>query len=267
MKIILLQIIAGSILIGSNLYSQVGAIPEQERYNLSIFFINYQESERAGTVTRGINLKFISKGKVRRIGADVGSLTREFSYTGQRNFSFVEEVIDEEGVVTHVPIVGADLGANGRKLIILIRDPSGRLIAKAIDVGASRFSENSVRCLNLARKQIRAKIGNSIRDLAPMGAGDFKVSGDTRKFVVPFILATAGQGDQPVVIENSRLSFKQGGRILLFLYHDPADLSRIKYRRAILSEEILYEDTSDDEVEETIEVDDDVSRREEMMEG
>ena len=267
MRFTVLYLIAGSILIGSNLYSQIGATPKVELYNLSLFFINYQETDNPRIRTTGINLKFISKGEVRRIGVDVGSLTREFSYTGQSNFSFVEEIVDEEGVITHVPILGADLGAKGRKVILIIRDPSGRLLSRVFDIGSSRFSKDSIRCINLARKQIRAKIGSSVRDISPMSVIDFEVRGDSRKFLIPFILATAGQGDQPVIIEKSRLAFKQGGRILLFLYHDPADLSRIKYRRSILSEEILYEDISDDEVEETIELDDDVTRREEMMES
>lgn len=266
MKTILLQLIAFSILIGSNLYSQVGAAPKVELYNLSIFFINYQETNSPRTNTIGINLKYISKGEVRRIGARVGSLTREFSYTGQRNFSFVEEVIDEEGVVTHVPIVGADLGAKGRKVVLLIRDPSGRLVSRVFDIGASKFSENSVRCLNLARKQIRAKIGSRIRDLSPMSARDFEVSGDTRKFIVPLILATAGQDDKAVIIEKSRISMKQGERSLVFLYHDPRDLSKVRYKRVTLSDELPFEDETDDEVEET-EVDDDAARQAEKEEA
>ena len=266
MKTILLQLTAFSILIGSNLYSQIGAAPKVELYNLSIFFINYQETDSPRTNTIGINLKYISKGEVRRIGARVGSLTREFSYTGQRNFSFVEEVIDEEGVVTHVPIVGADLGAKGRKVVLLIRDPSGRLVSRVFDIGASKFSENSVRCINLARKQIRAKIGSRIRDLSPMSARDFEVSGDTRKFLVPLILATAGQDDKAVIIEKSRISMKQGERSLVFLYHDPRDLRRVRYKRVTLSDELPFEDETDDEVEET-EVDDDAARQAEKEEG
>ncbi len=266
MKTILLQLIAFSILIGSNLYSQVGAAPKVELYNLSIFFINYQETNSPRTNTIGINLKYISKGEVRRIGARVGSLTREFSYTGQRNFSFVEEVIDEEGVVTHVPIVGADLGAKGRKVVLLIRDPSGRLVSRVFDIGASKFSENSVRCLNLARKQIRAKIGSRVRDLSPMSVRDFEVSGDTRKFLVPLILATAGQDDKAVIIEKSRISMKQGERSLVFLYHDPRDLSKVRYKRVTLSDELPFEDETDDEVEET-EVDDDAARQAEKEEA
>ena len=266
MKIILLQLVVGSILIESNLYSQVGAVPKVELYNLSIFFINYQQTDSARANTIGINLKYISKGEVRRIGARVGSLTREFSYTGQRNFSFVEEVVNEEGVVTHVPIVGADLGAKGRKVVLLIRDPSGRLVSRIFDISASKFSENSVRCINLARKQIRAKIGSRIRDLSPMSARDFEVSGDTRKFLVPLILATAGQGDKAVIIEKSRISMKQGERSLVFLYHDPRDLNKVRYKRVTLSDELAFEDETDDEVQET-EANDDAARRAEKEAG
>ncbi|GEM_PF-2031495 len=267
MKFTLLHLIVGSILIGSNLYSQVGATPKVELYNLSLFFINYQETDSPRTKTTGINLKYISKGEVRRIGARVGSLTREFSYTGQRNFSFVEEVIDEEGVVTHVPIVGADLGAKGRKVILVIRDPSGRLVSRVFDISGSKFSENSVRCINLARKQIRAKIGSRIRDLSPMSISDFEVSGDTRKFLVPLILATDGQGDKAVIIERSRISIKQGERSLVFLYHDTRDLRRVRYKRVTLSDELPFEDETDDEVQETEAVSDEAARDAEREEG
>lgn len=267
MKFILLQLIVGSILIGSNLYSQVGATPKVELYNLSLFFINYQETDSPRTKTTGINLKYISKGEVRRIGARVGSLTREFSYTGQSNFSFVEEIINEEGVITHVPITGADLGAKGRKVILVIRDPSGRLVSRVFDIGGSKFAENSVRCINLARNQIRAKIGSRTRDLSPMSVSDFEVSGDTRKFLVPLILATSGEGDKPVIIEKSRLSIKQGERSLVFLYHDPRDLRRVRYKRVVLSDELPFEDETDDEVEETEAVGDEAARDAEREEG
>ena len=267
MKFTLLHLIAGSILIGSNLYSQVGAPPQMELYNLSLFFINYQETDSPRTKTTGINLKYISKGEVRRIGARVGSLTREFSYTGQSNFSFVEEIINEEGVITHVPIAGANLGAKGRKVILVIRDPSGRLVARVFDIGASKFSENSVRCINLARNQIRAKIGSGIRDLSPMSVGDFEVSGDTRKFLVPLILATTGQGDKQAIIERSRISVKEGGRSLVFLYHDPRNLSKVRYKRVVLSDELPFEDETDDVVEETEAVGDEAARDAEREEN
>ena len=267
MKFTLLHIIFVLILIGSNLHSQVVATPKVERYNLSLFFINYQETDSLRTKTTGINLKYISKGEVRRIGARVGTLTREFSYTGQSNFSFVEETINEEGVITHVPIVGADLGEKGRKIILVIRDPSGRLVSRVFDIGGSKFSENSVRCINLARNQIRAKIGSHIRDLSPMSVSDFEVSGDTRKFLVPLILATSGEGDKPVIIEKSRLSIKQGERSLVFLYHDPRALIRVRYKRVVLSDELPFEDETDDEVEETEAVGDDAARNAEREEG
>ena len=267
MKFILLHLIVSSILIGSNLYSQVGAPPKAEPYNLSLFFINYQETDSPRTKTTGINLKYISKGQVRRIGARVGSLTREFSYTGQSNFSFVEEIIDEEGVVTHLPIFGGDLGAKGRKVIIVVRDPGGRLFCKVFDIGASKFLENSVRCINLARKQIRAKIGSGIKDLSPMSVRDFEVSGDTQKFLIPLILATTDQGDRPVIIEKSRLSIKQGGRSVVFLYHDPRDLTKVRYKRVTLSDELPFEDETDDEVEETEAISDETAREAERKEG
>jgi hypothetical protein len=197
----------------------------------------------------------------------VGSLTREFSYTGQSNFSFVEEIIDEEGVVTHVPIFGGDLGAKGRKVIIVVRDPGGRLFCKVFDIGASKFLENSVRCINLARKQIRAKIGSGIKDLSPMSVRDFEVSGDTQKFLIPLILATTDQGDRPVIIEKSRLSIKQGGRSLVFLYHDPRDLTKVRYKRVPLSDELPFEDETDDEVEETEAINDENAREGERKEG
>ena len=267
MKFTLLHLIVGSILIGSNLYSQVGTPPKVEPYNLSLFFINYQETGSPRTMAAGINLKYISKGEVRRIGARVGSITREFSYTGQSNFSFVEEIVDEEGVVTHVPIFGGDLGAKGRKVIIVVRDPGGRLFCKVFDIGASKFLENSVRCINLARKQIRAKIGSGIKDLSPMSVRDFEVSGDTQKFLIPLILATTDQGDRPVIIEKSRLSIKQGGRSLVFLYHDPRDLTKVRYKRVPLSDELPFEDETDDEVEEAEAISEETAREGERKEG
>ena len=267
MKFTLSCLVAGSILIGSNLYSQVGATPKVELYNLSLFFINYQETGSASTTTTGINLKYISKGEVRRIGARVGSLTREFSYTGQSNFSFVEEIINDEGVITHVPILGTDLGTKGRKVILVVRAPSGRLVSRVFDIRRSKFSENSVRCINLARNQIRAKIGSRIKDLSPMSVSDFEVSGDTRKFLVPFILVKSSDGDKPVIIEKSRLSIKQGERNLVFLYHDPRDLRRVRYKRVTLSDELPFEDETDDEVQETEAVGDEAARDAEREEG
>ena len=152
-------------------------------------------------------------------------------------------------------------------MILLIRDPSGRLVSRVFDISGSKFSENSVRCINLARKQIRAKIGSRIRDLSPMSVSDFEVSGDTRKFLVPLILATDGQGDKAVIIERSRISIKQGERSLVFLYHDTRDLRRVRYKRVTLSDELPFEDETDDEVQETEAVSDEAARDAEREEG
>ena len=100
-----------------------------------------------------------------------------------------------------------------------------------------------------------------------MSVRDFEVSGDTRKFLVPLILATTGEGDQPVIIEKSRLSIKEGGRNLVFLYHDPRDLTRLRYKRVNLSDELPFEDETDDEVEETEVVNDEAARDAEREEG
>ena len=99
-----------------------------------------------------------------------------------------------------------------------------------------------------------------------MSARDFEVSGDTRKFLVPLILATAGQGDKAVIIEKSRISMKQGERSLVFLYHDPRDLNKVRYKRVTLSDELAFEDETDDEVQET-EVNDDAARQAEKEAG
>lgn len=266
MRLIRLSIIAAAALLYSLLFSQSSSQIENRKYDLSIFFINYQASQNTAMKTVGINLNYISNGELRRIGAKVGQLTRDFTYTGQSNFSFIEEIMDAEGEVSYTPLVNAELGTNGRKLILLIRDPSGRLITKVFDLGASKFSKNTVRCINIARSQIRAKIGSRIKDLVPMNSVDFKVSGDKRKYLVPFILATVDQEAQPVVLEKGRLSIRNEERILILFYHDPRNLSRIRYKRITLTDEPIFEDTSDDEVEET-EADNDAARKAEKEEA
>ena len=233
-------------LIGGQLFSQSSIQASIGRYSLSVFFINYQEAVSAGTNSSGINLSYLSRGKVTRVRAKESALTRDLNYVGPSKFSFVKEITKPDGTVTYAPLVSANLGAKGRKCIVLIRDPNGRLVSKVFDISGAEFAENTVRCINLSRNSIRAKVGSRINDLSSMDAIDFEVSGKSQKFLVPFILATVNQGAKPVIIENGRLTIRQGGRILVLLYHDPKDLSNVRYRRIALTKQLQFEETAVD---------------------
>ena len=246
MRPFFLYIAAVIILICGQLFSQSSIQASNGRYSLSVFFIDYQEAVRAGTNSNMINLSYVSRGKVTRVRAKESSLTRDLNYVGPSKFSFVKEITKPDGTVTYAPLFSADLGVEGRKCIVLIRDPNGRLVSKVFDISASKFPENTVRCINLSRNSIRAKVGSRINDLSPMLASDFTVNGDTQKFLVSFILAIVNKTAKPVIIENGRLTIRQGGRILVFLYHDPKDLSNVRYRRISLTKQLQFEDPADD---------------------
>lgn len=218
--------------------------PTENAYTFSVVYLNYQPRADRQKEVPGINLKFLSGEEVFHISAVERGMSRDFNYRGAQELVFVKEAKGPEGEPIYQALVSAALGAPGRKLVVVLRNPEGGLLARSFDVDADNFPENTVRLINYSQHTVKAQVGDPIAVVEPMQVKDYKVEGGKRKFLVALTMA-ATDGERSYIIEKRRFAAAQNGRKILLLYHNPRRLSQVTYTSFTLAGLPEFENTSD----------------------
>ena len=200
-------------------------VPE---YAFSVVYLSYQGGEVLKKRVPGINLKFRSDKVTCHVSAREEMMSRSFFYRGSTPLVFYKEVTGAEGEVIYQPLVRVQLGKPGRKLIVIVRNETGALQAFTFDMNEEIFLPGTVRLLNFSKQVVRGKIAENMVMVPTMKMHDFRVEGESRKFLVSLILA-ASDGEELYLIEKRRFSTSRNGRKILFIYPDPKNLNRVTY--------------------------------------
>ncbi|MGC6455963.1 MAG: hypothetical protein ACON46_05480 [Coraliomargaritaceae bacterium] len=199
-----------------------------EEFAFSVIYLNYERGEALKKRVPGINLKFRTDEKIYHLSAAEESISRTFIYRGSDPLVFYREVTSPEGEEIYQPLVSAQLGQPGRKLIVIVRNEVGALQAFTFSMNKDIFLPGTVRLLNFSKQLVRAKIAENTAEVRSMGIHDFQVEGESRKFIVSLILA-ADDGEEIYLIEKRRFAVSKNGRKLLFIYPDSKKLDRVTY--------------------------------------
>lgn len=230
--------------------AQIAPMQEEAAYAFSVVYLNYQDHGASDERVPGIDLKFKTGDDVFNLSVIEGSMSRDFSYRGLKDLVFLKEVKGPEGELLYQPLVSAQLGAPGRKLIVVLRKSTGALVAYPFDIDAKDFRPNTVRLINLSQQMIKAQVGEPVAIVDAMSVHDYKVEGDARKFLVSLIIV-ASDGENPYVIEKRRLAAAKNGRKVLLLFHDPRRLGKVTYASYTIGAVPPFENSSDRPVAES----------------
>lgn len=225
-------------------FAQLAPAQEEGIYTFSVVYFNYQHGGSNDKQVPEINLEFQVGDEVYNLRAIEGGMSREFGYRGAKDLVFLKQIKGPEGEILYEPLVTADLGSVGRKLVVVLRNPSGDLVAHSFDIDARDFLPNTVRLINFSQQVIKAQVGEPVAVVESMGVHDYKVEGDARKFLVSLIMV-ASDGKKPYVIEKRRFAAAQNGRKVLLLYHNPRKLEQVTYVSFTIGAVPPFENSSD----------------------
>ncbi|WOO40859.1 hypothetical protein [Rubellicoccus peritrichatus] len=224
-----------------------GASNANRSYTFYVLFLDYMSNENSNVIELGIDLKFATEGQVYQVGAMIGNITRAFSYIGPSMLTFFREQANAKGETIRVPMVSADLGKSGTKLVVVVRRQDGRLNAKAMDIDRSNFRDGNVRVVNFSSQEIMSKVGDNSARLSAMQSHDYPVTGKHKKFLVRLAIA-AFDGEESYIIENRRFAVRKNGRKLIVLHHSPNKPEKVIYTSFSLPEQSIVSNYSDEEV-------------------
>lgn len=173
-------------------------------------------------------LKFESDGEVFTVQAQSHGLSSLFSYEGAPELVFFKEVVGDEGEMIRQPIVRANLGESGRRVVFIRKSKTGKCYSSVLKVDPSFFQENHLRIQNLSNQVVRAKVSNRIEDLSSLAGHDFAIELKQGPPVVELLMA-AYDGERAYVIENKNYVFRQGNRKIILLYNDPKQGNQVRY--------------------------------------
>lgn len=238
--------------ISASLPSQVlGDVSQAEKiyeYNFHVIYLDYKQKPSANTIELGTNLSFFNAGKVYRIAALAGSMSRGFNYTGLSNLVFYESFNNDEGEKEYRPLVTAQMGDSGTKLVIVSRDPNNRLYAFAYDIDNANFKKGELRIVNLSRKLVAARVGDVGQKIKPMATEDFPLKGKDKRYLVRLAIAAMVDGEFSVV-ENRRYAVSQDSRKLIVIHQKTNNPSELGYTSFLVKDETEIENNSDAELE------------------
>ena len=217
-------------------------------YTFHVIFLDYKRVTTGEGIDLGINLSFFDAGKVFRITALAGDLTRAFKYTGSSNLVFYEVVINSEGKKEYQPIVKARMGKPGTKLVIVSKDTNGRLYAFPYDIDSMNFQKGELRVINLSRQYVAVRVGDEKQKIEPLAAHNFSLKGDQKRFLVRLAIA-ALRDDQLSLVENRRYAVSKERRKLILIHQKTNNPSELGYTSLVLNEVAEVENISDAEIE------------------
>jgi hypothetical protein len=178
-----------------------------------------------------------------------GGMSRYFSHQGASMLSFYrKDGTDAEGEIIYKAILNVDLGKSGQKLVFVIRNPIGKLMARTFEMNLEAFPLNSMQLLNFSERPVQARIAKAVGAVAPFKAKNFSVELKKRKEALDFALATEVDG-KPQVIEITRLAFTKNGRRLILVHDDTLKTDKVCYKVFPIARAIAIQNQSDKELE------------------
>lgn len=217
-------------------------------YTFNVIYLDYGKKSSSNFVIQGVNLSFFDEGNQFSIAAEAGAMSRIFKYKGSPNLVFYRELDSVDGEKEYRPLVTAKMGKPGRKILIVSKSPNGRMYAFAVDIGNIDFKSGNLRVVNLSQLEALVRIGEITQKIKSMGAYNFRLKGERRRFLVRLAIATI-QESQPKLIEDRRYAVDKDRLELIVLHQDTTNPKKIGYTSFLLGDDEEVENLSDDRID------------------
>jgi hypothetical protein len=227
-----------------------GQNPEDlfEDYSFNVIYLDYNPDViKKGQISQ-LKWHYFNENNPYKLNLLGGRISNDYFYSGLRQLTFFTEVPGANGEKIYQPSVQVDLGAPGRKLVVVFGNGKENYGAKAFEIGDRKLPQDYMKLINLSRQAVIAKVGEKQSIVDVMSSSNFSVSGTTKRFRLPTAFAVKRNG-RLEIIKKRKMAFTQGGRKILILYPDrrrPEDINYLIHNVVDLPPREFYSEEFED---------------------
>lgn len=233
--------------VSSQIYGQ-NLQNELKGYSFNVIYINYNRDVIKNGQISQLKWYYFNEKNPYKLNLLSGRISNDYFYSGLRQLTFFTEALGTSGEKIYQPSLQVDLGAPGRKLVVIIGNGKETYRAIAFEIGDRKLPRDYMKLINLSQQSVMAKVGEKRSTVDAMSSSNFLVSGITKRFRLPLALAVNRKG-RIEVIEKRKMAFTQGGRKLLILYPNirrPEDFSYLMHNVVDLPPREFYSEEFED---------------------
>lgn len=197
-------------------------------YDFCVVFMDYYKNPDKRFMNLGVNLEFETGGEIFRIAAAFEKMSRVFRYKGGPELVFFKQVAGGDGEIEREVLCRADLGAAGQKLVLIMRNRSGKMSTQCLDIDEETFTAGTIRLMNYTPVPVALKIGSEMMTVGSMRTGDIHVVFEGARAIQPLAMAIVN-GSDSYLIAKRRVVFGRDNRKLIITCPEEGNAKRMGY--------------------------------------
>lgn len=217
-------------------------------YSFNVIYLDYNPDViKKGQISQ-LKWHYFNEKNPYKLNLLGGRISNDYFYSGLRQLTFFTEAPGANGEKIYQASMQVDLGAPGRKLVVIFGNGKENYRAKAFEIGDEKLPQDNMKLINLSKQAVMAKVGEKRSIIDTMSSTNFSVSGTTKRFRLPLVLAVNRDG-RLEIIEKRKMAFTQGGRKTLILYPDrrrPEDVNYLIHNVVDLPPREFYSEEFED---------------------
>ncbi|CAA6690725.1 MULTISPECIES: hypothetical protein [unclassified Lentimonas] len=223
---------------------------EKFSYVFHVLLMDYNSYD----ITKGEHddtvFQFDTEGEVYQIALINQSMSRAFSYKGSPTLSFFKETgVTPEGEPIRTPMISADLGKPGTKIVVIVKASKDRYFSRVVDVGPQFVKANQVKMINFSDHIVKGEIGEHSFMLERHESDTLTLKGKDGHPLFKMLIA-ATDGEKPYVVARRRIMMRQADRKLILYHYKRGNTSRITFTEFVVPATSRSVENVSDEVSE-----------------
>lgn len=173
------------------------------------------------------DLYILSGGDYEEVDFYVGVRSKSIRYAGPRSLNLYTQETGEDGETLYRSVAATELRGNASDYLLFVSKDSEKIRIFSLPEDLSSFPYGSFRFVNLTKKNIAMKLGDSKTLIKPNDSADVDGGFEHGKSYQTLMLELPANGDPAKPLFSSQIYFNENMRMLYLISAD-GDSSRIR---------------------------------------